>query len=662
MSRGIRVVPHWWLLMDTVDSLKRQRSWVFVVAGVGIAAVMGASLVFTSGEPAPIGLYVIYWTLAMLAGGGIVRLGYAQAIRSATRLKYLADISDLSDSRPDAIALINRLSEILKDLYKLNMVAYQLYDEAQNPAALQLAPGVELTEEYQGGIEELMKGAADEALGSQAPVLRRMDELNQTQQATLASLQSRSFLLLPLVWRSEPVGMLCSTSGSSHGLGEDDSQFLALLGQQVARSLHTDALLNSYEELRQEATAYQEAGHQTDLNSVLLSVIRWAGSRLQTDGAGVTLLDPETRAVSATAGEGRLESWGHEDASNNMEIMIANRNAIERGEVVRINDIQAAPASAPVDKKMAKRLSVNSIVAVPLRSQERVLGSIVAVRSSSEKAFTDEDERRLTAVARRASIGIENALVYAKERDRIARLEQTASFTSSLVYNISHELRTSLAALKAATELLIGEEGIEPGSEFFERLMQSIARNVVRLEALVSNIVDMASLDNQGITLNLERLDVGDFVAETTSIVAPLISKRGQTLSLSILSNTTHIVADKQRLSQILVNLLSNANKYAPEGSEISLSARNQDDNLICSVRDSGHGIPDDDKERVFEAFYRVQGGSDVGVPGSGLGLAIVKSLVELHKGAIWVEDNPAGGATFVVSLPIEGVNESPAN
>ena len=127
---------------------------------------MGASLVFTSGEPAPIGLYVIYWTLGMLASGGIVRLGYAQAIRSANRLKYLAALSDLSDSRPDAIALISKLSDIARDLYKLNVVAYHLGEETQNPVAFQLAPGVELTEEYQGGIEELMKGAADEALDS----------------------------------------------------------------------------------------------------------------------------------------------------------------------------------------------------------------------------------------------------------------------------------------------------------------------------------------------------------------------------------------------------------------------------------------------------------------------------------------------------------------
>jgi signal transduction histidine kinase len=158
--------------------------------------------------------------------------------------------------------------------------------------------------------------------------------------------------------------------------------------------------------------------------------------------------------------------------------------------------------------------------------------------------------------------------------ERIAELDRIASFKSNLVYNISHELRTSLASLKSATQMLLEEEELEPGSEYYDRLLQSISRNVARQESLVSNIMDMATIENASLTLHLERVDAGELIAEVTSLVAPLVGQRRQALSVSVPPGLPGLVADRQRLSQVLVNLLSNAQKYSPEGSEIALDVQ----------------------------------------------------------------------------------------
>ena len=202
-------------------------------------------------------------------------------------------------------------------------------------------------------------------------------------------------------------------------------------------------------------------------------------------------------------------------------------------------------------------------------------------------------------------------------------------------------------------------QGIEPSGEYYQRLLQSIARNVARQETLIYNIVDMAAIENETIRLNQEKLDVASMVASTSAILAPLMMQREQTLSVSAAPDLPEIMADKHRLSQILLNLLSNAQKYSPDGSEISLSIKGQDKQVVFTVSDSGVGIPEDERERVFDAFYRVQDPNNKELPGSGLGLAIVKALTDLHHGSIIVEDGPKGGAAFIVSLPIEGANES---
>jgi len=244
---------------------------------------------------------------------------------------------------------------------------------------------------------------------------------------------------------------------------------------------------------------------------------------------------------------------------------------------------------------------------------------------------------------------------FAAEAERLTHMNRMAAFKSELVYKISHELRTSLSSLKAASDMLKDTEGIEIGSDTYHRLLNSISRNVARQESLVANIVDMAGIEEASLSLRLEQVDLTSVMTETASIMSPLISQRNHTLAVSIESDLPSIMADRQRLSQILVNLVSNAQKYSPEGSEIAFSVRCEQPNVLFTVSDSGPGVPTEERSHVFEAFYRAQDQRAKGIPGSGLGLAITKSLVDLHSGSIWIEEGPCGGAAFVVSLPIEG-------
>jgi len=168
----------------------------------------------------------------------------------------------------------------------------------------------------------------------------------------------------------------------------------------------------------------------------------------------------------------------------------------------------------------------------------------------------------------------------------------------------------------------------------------------------------MASLRESGLKLNLEQTVVATLVSEVVNLMNPVFSQRGQVLSIAVSPDLPTMYIDRQRISQVLVNLLSNAAKFSPDDSTVTLKAQKKGPDAIFSVSDEGDGVPSEKSDEIFESYRRVQTEGARSVPGSGLGLAIARSLVELHNGSIWVEESAEGGAAFFVSIPIEGMNE----
>ena len=227
---------------------------------------------------------------------------------------------------------------------------------------------------------------------------------------------------------------------------------------------------------------------------------------------------------------------------------------------------------------------------------------------------------------------------------------------SRLVFftNISHELRTPLTLIADPVEMLLEDTGIKGKSR---ELLKMVQRNALALQQLVSNILDFRKIQNGKMELKLYRFDivktltmwVGDF---------QLTAERKQIrlhLDVDDLKGSHEMIADQEKISRIVFNLLSNALKYTPAGGEIFVSLKDEGANLRLDVRDTGKGISQDEADKIFERFFQAKGAAS----GTGIGLALVKSFVELHHGEARVESELGKGSDFIVVIPREQEGDS---
>ena len=212
-----------------------------------------------------------------------------------------------------------------------------------------------------------------------------------------------------------------------------------------------------------------------------------------------------------------------------------------------------------------------------------------------------------------------------------------------------HELKTLLTAIIVSAELL-AEELQSDHKDLPLRLTQNIVRNAHSLDEKLTNFSEMTGLLSGEFSFQPEVLEIGPIIHGVTSQIYPITHSRKQSLTVDLPATLPHVRAHRRYLEQILMNLLTNASKFTPEGGKITVSAARNDSNLVIEVADSGIGIPVDKQELVFQPYYQIRGGK-----GSGLGLAITKFLVELHGGTIRLESMPGKGSRFFCSLPLSG-------
>jgi signal transduction histidine kinase len=216
---------------------------------------------------------------------------------------------------------------------------------------------------------------------------------------------------------------------------------------------------------------------------------------------------------------------------------------------------------------------------------------------------------------------------------------------------LSHELKTPLTSIIAAAGLL-AEELEASGDESCRKLSQTIIHNANTLETRLGELMDIVKTGSGRLQLQLEPVDMRSLLQGISWQVEPLLQEKEQTLHMDIPPSLPIIHGDGQRLEQVVLNLMTNANKFTPKHGSIKLRARQQDARLIIQIEDNGIGIAAGDFERLFKPYSRISSDRQ-SHPGLGLGLALAKQVVELHSGKIWVESEPGKGSTFTFSLPL---------
>jgi two-component system, sensor histidine kinase ChiS len=237
------------------------------------------------------------------------------------------------------------------------------------------------------------------------------------------------------------------------------------------------------------------------------------------------------------------------------------------------------------------------------------------------------------------------------------KLREADQLKSDFVAHVSHELRTPLTAIKGAVGNML--DGIT--GEYDERQMRYLNRlenNADQLSALIEDLLDLSRIEAGQLRLMRENVDMVVVCRSALEGLMGLAERRGIALRMAEVSGVVEVVADADRVRQVLVNLLGNALKFTSSGGEVVLGVEREQAGVRVWVRDTGEGIPAAEIERVFEKFHQARNGLEQGVRGAGIGLSIARQLVELHGGRIWVESQEGVGSTFVFTLPDEKVGE----
>lgn len=286
--------------------------------------------------------------------------------------------------------------------------------------------------------------------------------------------------------------------------------------------------------------------------------------------------------------------------------------------------------------------AVAAAVIVAIAISTRVAGPISSLAAAARRIAAGHYAERVST----AGEG-EVADLAASFNAMTSSLEATERRRLQLVGDVAHELRTPLATLDGYLEGL--EDGVvEPGSPTWRLLRNETAR----LNRLVADLQDLWRAEAHELPLRLGSIDAGEVAREAVERAGPVAAGRNIDLRMEV-SGRSNVRADRVRLAQIIDNYLSNALRYSPEGSPVTVGIQGAGPEVVVSVRDEGPGLTPEQRQSVFERFYRVDPSRSRSLGGAGIGLAIVRALADAMEGRVWAEsDGPGSGSTFALALP----------
>ena len=291
-------------------------------------------------------------------------------------------------------------------------------------------------------------------------------------------------------------------------------------------------------------------------------------------------------------------------------------------------------------------LGLRAHVIAPLHAGDELLGALVVLRCEP-RSFRAYEIALLTLLGRLVTHAVQNIRTYDVERRTVEELRRLSALRADFVSLVSHELRSPMAAVIGSAQTLKAHwRELKPNQR--QAFLALIEDETSRLATLVGDVLDTSRLDAGTFSYSFANVNLAKLVEDTVATAA--VGQDEVRLRASVHGRLPEVRADRDRLHQVLMNLIDNAVKYSTAGDDVEVRAIASNGVVQIDVSDRGPGIPRDEHGLIFEKFGRVQGG--IGRPGTGLGLFIARSIVEAHGGTIEVRSAPGEGSTFTVKLP----------
>jgi signal transduction histidine kinase len=301
--------------------------------------------------------------------------------------------------------------------------------------------------------------------------------------------------------------------------------------------------------------------------------------------------------------------------------------------------------------RMLRELDSRAVMIVPLAARGRMLGALSLISTQPGRSYGDVDLAIAEELARRCALAVDNARLHQEARSALQARDRFVSIAS-------HELRTPIARVKGYAEMLLAAHGDgDLTDETLQRSLRRIDHASDRLAALVRDLLDVSRISVGSLPLRLQPLQVTELAREIVGRYQEQHEQGGRVL-LEIVGAPGQVLADSDRLEQVLTNLLDNAVKYSPEGPEVRVRVQAKARGVLIEVQDQGIGLPPLAADGIFEPFSRASNAEKRQIAGMGLGLHICRNIVEQHRGRIWARSPGEGRGTAIsVWLPQPAAN-----
>ncbi len=472
----------------------------------------------------------------------------------------------------------------------------------------------------------------------------------------------RSIFAAPMLRDGHAIGLIAVTHRDVDGFTPRQGSLLETFADQAVIAIENVRLFKELEARTadltrsvEQLTALGEVGRAVsstlDLETVLTTIVSRAVQLSGLDGGVVFEYDEAAEEFvhrAATEQGGALAEARRATRIRKGEGVLG-RTGITL-EPVQVVDIALAGAYESRLRENLLQSGVRALLAVPMVREGRLIGSLIVNRNRPGE-FLPQTVELLRTFATQSALAIQNARLYSQLQEKGHELEAASRHKSEFLANMSHELRTPLNAIigfsDVLTERMFGEL-----NEKQDEYVKDISASGTHLLSLINDILDLSKIEAGRMELEVTEFDLPQAIDNALILVRERAGRRGIALHQVIEEQLGEIRGDERKVKQVLLNLLSNALKFTPEGGRIDVRAGIVDGTAEISVTDTGVGIAPEDQEAVFEEFRQV-GGAEKKAEGTGLGLALSPKFVELHGGRISVKSQVGVGSTFTFTLPL---------